>query len=87
MWYYHDSSQRYNQYKIKRRRRITVSLLLIKISADYGIVQLARSLSSRDTDDLLGTAMNVCAKINSMASANGMIIDGNLYYIARELSS
>ena len=58
-----------------------------KISADYGRVEVARSLSSPDTDDLFGSTMNVCAKINSMASANGMVIGGKLYYIVRKLST
>jgi CheY-like chemotaxis protein len=58
-----------------------------KISADYGRVEVARSLSSPDTDDLFGSTMNICAKINSMASANGMVIGGKLYYIVRKLSS
>ena len=58
-----------------------------KISADYGRVEVARSLSSPDTDDLFGSTMNVCAKINSMAPANGMVIGSDLYYIAKEFSS
>jgi two-component system, OmpR family, response regulator ChvI len=58
-----------------------------KISADYGRVEVARSLSSPDTDDLFGSTMNVCAKINSMVSANGMVIGSKLYYIVRKLST
>jgi CheY-like chemotaxis protein/class 3 adenylate cyclase len=58
-----------------------------KISADYGRVEVARSLSSPDTDDLFGSTMNVCAKINSMAPANGMVIGSDLYYIAKKFSS
>jgi CheY-like chemotaxis protein len=58
-----------------------------KISADYGRVEVARSLSSPDTDDLFGSTMNVCAKINPMAPANGMVIGSDLYYIAKEFSS
>jgi two-component system, OmpR family, response regulator ChvI len=58
-----------------------------KISADYGRVEVARSLSSPDTDDLFGSTMNVCAKINSMAPANGMVIGSDLYYITKKLSS
>ena len=57
-----------------------------KISADYGRVEVARSLSSPDTDDLFGSTMNVCAKINSMAPANGMVIGSDLYYIAKKFS-
>jgi two-component system, OmpR family, response regulator ChvI len=58
-----------------------------KISTDYGRVEVARSLSSPDTDDLFGSTMNVCAKINSMASASGMVIGSKLYYIVRKLST
>ena len=58
-----------------------------KISADYGRVEVARSLSSPDTDDLFGSTMNVCAKINSMAPASGMVIGSDLYYIAKRFSS
>ncbi len=58
-----------------------------KISADYGRVEVARSLSSPDTDDLFGSTMNVCAKINSMAPVNGMVIGSDLYYITKKLSS
>jgi two-component system, OmpR family, response regulator ChvI len=58
-----------------------------KISADYGRVEVARSLSSPDTDDLFGSTMNVCAKINSMAPVSGMVIGSDLYYIAKKFSS
>jgi two-component system, OmpR family, response regulator ChvI len=61
--------------------------LYYKISADYGTVEVARSLSSPDTKDLFGSTMNVCAKINSMAPVNGMVIGSDLYYIARKLST
>lgn len=49
-----------------------------RISADYGKVEVARSSSSQ-SEDLFGSTMNVCAKINSKASANGMAIGHNLY--------
>ncbi len=55
-----------------------------RISADYGLVQVARSRSSQ-SDDLFGSAVNLCAKINSKASANGMVIGNNLYQITKEL--
>src|SRR5205085_4642402 len=38
-------------------------------------------------DDLFGSTMNVCAKINSIASPNSMVIGSDLYYVARKLSS
>ena len=58
-----------------------------KISADYGTFEVARSLSSPDTDDLFGSTMNVCAKINSMAPVNGMVIGSDLYCITKKFSS
>jgi two-component system, OmpR family, response regulator ChvI len=57
-----------------------------KISADYGRVEMARSSTSPETEDLFGPTMNACAKINSMAPQNGMVIGSDLYYIAKKLS-
>jgi class 3 adenylate cyclase len=53
--------------------------LYYRISADHGRVEVARSISSPDTDDLFGSTMNICAKINSMAPPNGMVIGSDLY--------
>jgi CheY-like chemotaxis protein/class 3 adenylate cyclase len=57
-----------------------------KISADYGRVEMARSSTSPETEDLFGPTMNACAKINSMAPQNGMVIGSDLYYIVKKLS-
>ena len=51
-----------------------------RISADYGIVQMNRSITST-SNDLFGPAMNLCSMMNSMASPNGMVIGTNLYHI------
>ncbi len=59
--------------------------LYYRISADYGTVQVARSNSSQ-SDDLFGSIMNICAKINSKAPPNGMVIGGDLYQIIRAFS-
>ena len=53
-----------------------------RISADYGEMQLAKS-SSTQSQDLFGTAINVCTKINSKAPANKMVIGDDLYHIVR----
>lgn len=53
-----------------------------RISADYGTVEIAQSQSSK-VDDLFGSTMNVCAKINSKASKNGMVIGEQLYLITQ----
>jgi CheY-like chemotaxis protein len=56
-----------------------------RISADYGRVEVATSTSSKG-EDLFGSAMNICAKINSMAELNGIVIGGNLYQIIKSFS-
>src|SRR6201997_3277475 len=56
-----------------------------RISADYGRVEVARSATSQ-TDDLFGPIMNMCSKINSMASPNRIAIGHGLYKIIRSLS-
>jgi two-component system, OmpR family, response regulator ChvI len=53
-----------------------------RISADYGRVEVATSTSSKG-EDLFGSTMNVCAKINSMAEPNGIVIGGDLYQIIK----
>lgn len=55
-----------------------------RISADYGRVEVAKSLSSKD-EDLFGTTMNMCSKINSFAPLNGIVIGGDLYQVIRYL--
>jgi two-component system response regulator ChvI len=56
-----------------------------RISADYGRVEVATSTSSR-TEDLFGSPMNICARINSMAEPNGIVIGGDLYQIIKSFS-
>jgi len=55
-----------------------------RISADYGKVEVAKSLSSKD-DDLFGATMNMCSKINQFAPVNGIVLGGDLYSILRYL--
>ena len=49
-----------------------------RISADYGEVSIAKSISSQ-SEDLFGSAMNICAKINSKAQPNGFVIGQMLF--------
>ena len=56
-----------------------------RISADYGRVEIATSTSSK-SEDLFGSTMNICAKINSMAEPNGIVIGGDLYQIMKSFS-
>ncbi|HKR72571.1 MAG TPA: hypothetical protein VJR94_00515, partial [Candidatus Nitrosocosmicus sp.] len=49
-----------------------------RISLDYGLVEIATSKSSQ-IEDLFGSAMNICAKINGKALANGIVIGEELF--------
>lgn len=55
-----------------------------RMSADYGKVEVARSRSSKE-NDLMGQTMNVCAKMNSKAKPQGLVIGGDLYEILKAL--
>jgi len=57
-----------------------------RISADYGSSVIAKSANSQ-AYDLYGSTMNICAKINSKAPPNGMVIGNDLYEILRSFSS
>lgn len=60
--------------------------LSYRISIDYGRVELAKSKTSQ-SDDLFGSTMNLCAKINSKAAPNSMVIGSGLYQIVKALDS
>jgi hypothetical protein len=49
-------------------------------------VEVATSTSSKGREDLFGSTMNICAKINSMAEPNGIVIGGDLYQIIKSFS-
>jgi two-component system response regulator ChvI len=53
-----------------------------RVSADYGRVEIAKSMTST-IDDLFGPTVSLCAKINSMAPVNGMVIGRDLYQIVK----
>jgi two-component system, OmpR family, response regulator ChvI len=54
--------------------------LCYRISADYGRVEVAKSLTSTN-EDLFGPTVSLCSKINSKAQPNNMVIGNNLYQI------
>ena len=56
-----------------------------RISLDYGEVSFAQTVDST-TPDIFSTTVNLCAKINKVADPNKVIIGGDLYRIARNLS-
>jgi class 3 adenylate cyclase len=67
---------------VKLQKEEGLPNLSYRISADYGRVEIAKSLTST-TEDLFGPAVNLCAKINSRAEPNGMVIGNNLYQVIK----
>ncbi len=53
-----------------------------RVSADYGKVERAR-FNGFDNDDLFGSTVNVCSKMNLHAPPNGIIIGNDLYRIIK----
>lgn len=56
-----------------------------RISADYGRVEVATTVTS-GAEDLFGPTVNMCAKINSQAEPNGIVIGGDLHEIMKRYS-
>ena len=67
---------------IKLQKEEGLPNLSYRISADYGRVEIAKSLTST-SEDLFGPAVNLCAKINSRAEPNGMVIGNSLYQVIK----
>lgn len=55
-----------------------------RISASYGKVELA-IVANSSSGDIFGTPVNICSKINHLASSNQMIIHRDLYQIMKEM--
>ena len=60
--------------------------LSYRISADYGTVMLAKSVTS-SSDDIFGSTVNICSKINRKAKPNGMVIGNDLYEVVKHLNN
>ena len=78
-------SQCWLQAKAKLTKENLVAITY-RLSADYGMVEVAK-LKTSQQEDLFGPTMNLCAKINSNAPANVMVIGGDLYLVIKSLSS
>ena len=55
-----------------------------RISMDYGNVMIAKSSNSLN-EDIFGSTVNLCAKINSKASPNSIVAGGDLHQIIKNL--
>lgn len=67
--------------KLKKEKLPSVDY---RTSATFGIVRIART-STSSVNDIFGTTVNKCAKINRSAPANGLIIGEELYENAKNL--
>lgn len=56
-----------------------------RISLDYGEVSLARTIDSVGLD-IFSTTVNICAKINSVAAPNTVVVGGDIYQISKNLA-
>jgi two-component system, OmpR family, response regulator ChvI len=56
-----------------------------RISVDYGRVEVATTVTS-GAEDLFGPTVNMCAKINSQAEPNGIVIGGDLHEMMKRYS-
>ena len=77
---------RHNINRIMHEKKLPYAINY-RISVDYGRVEVAETVASGGEEDLFGSPMNLCAKINSIAPVNGMAIGYNLYQILKELFS
>jgi two-component system, OmpR family, response regulator ChvI len=77
---------RHNINRIMHEKKLPYAINY-RISVDYGRVEVAETVASGGEEDLFGSTMNLCAKINSIAPINGMAIGYNLYQILKGLFS
>jgi len=54
-----------------------------RVSADYGKVTIIKSDFS-SANDIVGIPVNICSKINSSASQNGVVIGSDLYQLVKD---
>jgi class 3 adenylate cyclase len=66
----------------EKMRDEDLPLVNYRVSVDYGNVMIAKSLNSV-TDDIFGSTVNLCAKINSKIVPNSIAIGGDLHQIVK----
>ena len=69
---------------IEKLRNKELPLLDYRISATYGIVRIAKT-STSSVNDIFGSTVNRCAKINRGAPANGVIIGQDFHNTIKDL--
>jgi class 3 adenylate cyclase len=69
---------------IKKLEKENLPMVDYRTSATYGMVRIART-STSSVNDIFGSTVNRCAKINRTAPANGLIIGEEFYENAKTL--
>jgi class 3 adenylate cyclase len=67
---------------IKKLTEQNLPSLNYRISATYGIVRIAKT-STSSINDIFGTTVNRCAKLNRTSSANGVVIGEDFYELVK----
>ena len=68
----------------KKLQKESLPIINYRTSATFGMVRIART-STSSVNDIFGTTVNRCAKINRTAPANGLIIGEDFYKNAKSL--
>ena len=68
----------------RRLKRADLPAMNYRISTTYGIVRIAKSSTSL-VEDIFGTTVNRCSKINRSAPPNGVVIDEYFYEAAKDI--
>ncbi len=66
----------------KKYQDLHLPSINFRISLDYGKIEVAKS-GPTSVVDVFGSTVNMCAKINSRAPLNGLIIGGDMYQIVK----
>lgn len=70
----------------EKLRKEKLPVINYRTSATFGIVRIART-STSSVNDIFGSTVNRCAKINRTAPANGLIIGEEFYEAAKHLEA
>jgi len=77
-----------NEHKIitEKLKEQNLPILNYRVSATYGTVRIAKSSTSL-VNDIFGTSVNKCAKLNRSSSINGVVIGKDFYELVKDLDS
>ncbi|NNM03424.1 MAG: HAMP domain-containing protein [Nitrosopumilus sp.] len=68
----------------EKMKKAKMPSLDYRISVAYGSVRIAKVFTS-SVEDIFGSTVNKCSKINRLAQPNGIVIGNNLYEIVKSL--